>query len=206
MHDLAPKIDPEFSDEAVAQPAAIIERIAELSKVLPASIIKRILRDVHYELTSAWKYFMALGKEKQVLVLVDGFTTLPLSLARNNAFVIVHGMLPDEIELFQDLAVKRGITNYSCIQDMTDLATKFDLIVSAATQPADSILYLKRLKLIGCCIRTPNSGSLPAINSALDMPSKPSGGYGKNRAEKAPKSSATTRTAFAFNSAIRGQF
>lgn len=147
MHDLAPKIDPEFSDEAVAQPAAIIERIAELSKVLPASIIKRILRDVHYELTSAWKYFMALGKEKQVLVLVDGFTTLPLSLARNNAFVIVHGMLPDEIELFQDLAVKRGITNYSCIQDMTDLATKFDLIVSAATQPADSILYLKKAEI-----------------------------------------------------------
>jgi hypothetical protein len=124
--------------------AAIIEKIAELSHTLPASTIKRILRDVQYELTAAWKFFMGLGIEKQVLVLVDGFTTLPLSLARNCAYAIIYGLLPEEKELLQDLAIKKGISNYSCISDLGSLATKFDLIVSAGTRPGNSILFLKK--------------------------------------------------------------
>lgn len=127
-----------------ASQKAIIDRIAELSHTLPANAVKRILRDVQYELTAAWKFFMGLGKEKQVLVLLDGFTTLPLSLARNCAFVIVYGLHSEEKALLQDLAIQKGISNYSCISDLASLATKFDLIVSAGTRPKNSIVFFKK--------------------------------------------------------------
>ncbi|MFQ5631233.1 MAG: phosphotransferase family protein [bacterium] len=143
MHELAKSVIPIEAAQNATQ-AAIIDKIEELSKTLSAGAIKRIIRDVQYELTAAWKFFMGMGKDKQALVLLDGFTTLPLSLARNCAFAIVYGLLPDETDLFRDLAIKKGISNYSCIEDLTELATKFDLIVSAGTKPENSILFLKK--------------------------------------------------------------
>lgn len=128
----------------IAPEAEIVRKITTANPALSAQAIKRILRDVQYELTSAWKFFMGLGKDKQVLVLVDGFTTLPLSLARNCAYAIVYGLLPDEITLFRELAILKGISNYSCIADLTTLATTFDLIVSAVTRPENSILSIKK--------------------------------------------------------------
>lgn len=90
---------------------------------------KRIIRDTQNELPSAWKFYMGLGSDKQALVLLDGFTTLPLSLARNCGHVVVYGLEAAEVDLLQKLALSKKISNYSSVDELANLATQFDLIV-----------------------------------------------------------------------------
>ena len=94
----------------------------------------KFIREAQNELTSAWKFYMGLGVDKQVLILADGFTTLPLSLARNCAHVVVFGLNPSETRLLQDLAIAKQISNYSCVDQLHNLATQFDIIILITTE------------------------------------------------------------------------
>lgn len=106
------------------------------SQLLRTAQAKKAIRETQNELSSAWKFYMGLGTDKQVLVIVDGFTTLPLSLARNSAHVVVYGLAPGEVELLQNLAVNKKISNYSCVSELGNLATQFDIIVLSSGSKA----------------------------------------------------------------------
>ena len=97
--------------------------------LLSGSDTKRLIRETQNELSSAWKFYMGIGADKQVLVLVAGFTTLPLSLARNCAHVVIYGFNEAEKEIFQNLAHLKKISNYSCVDTLDNLATQFDIII-----------------------------------------------------------------------------
>ncbi|MDQ7066351.1 MAG: phosphotransferase [candidate division KSB1 bacterium] len=89
----------------------------------------KFIRETQNELTSAWKFYIGMGADKQALILADGFTTLPLSLARNCAHVVVYGLNEAETRLLQDLAIAKKISNYSCVDQLHNLATQFDIII-----------------------------------------------------------------------------
>ncbi|RMD92650.1 MAG: hypothetical protein D6814_16620 [Calditrichaeota bacterium] len=99
---------------------------------------KYMIRETQNELSSAWKFYLGIGPEKQALVVLDGFTTLPLSLARNCGHVVVYGLKKPEMALLQSLAVAKQISNYSCVNELDNLATQFDIIVLATTDKLQS--------------------------------------------------------------------
>ncbi|KAA3618748.1 MAG: hypothetical protein DWQ05_07240 [Calditrichaeota bacterium] len=90
---------------------------------------KKIIREVQYEASSAWMFYMGIGLDKQVLVLTNQFTTYPISLARVCSHVIIYGMSQKDKDIMDLLAKENEIENYSCVNELDSLATKFDLIV-----------------------------------------------------------------------------
>ncbi len=111
--------------------------LPDTSKVAPEEV-KRLIRDVQYELTAAWKFFMGLGIDRQALIFANGFTTLPLAIARNCSHVIVHGLREKEQELLRTVAVSKQISNYTCVEDVSNLATQFDVIIFTTTNLGDA--------------------------------------------------------------------
>jgi hypothetical protein len=109
-------------------------QIVSASGRLSAFEVKLLIRDTQHELTSAWKFYMGIGCNKQALVLVDNFTSLPLSVARHCANVVVHGMQAEEARLLQSLATHKLISNYTCVDALACLTTRFDLVVLAVTR------------------------------------------------------------------------
>ncbi len=97
---------------------------------LSAAERKKFIRDVQFELPSAWKFYMGLATNKQVLFLLDSFTTLPLSVARNSDHVVIYGLNEAEVELLRQFAAAKKISNYTCTNELNTLATQFDIIVS----------------------------------------------------------------------------
>ena len=88
-----------------------------------------MIRDVQYELPSAWMFYMGLSREKQALVVMNQFSSFPLSLARLCAHVIITGIGERDRQMMQDIADAKGIENFSCVDTIESLATKFDIIV-----------------------------------------------------------------------------
>ncbi len=101
-----------------------------LCQNLSSSERKKFIRDVQFELPSAWKFYMGLAQNKQVLFFLDSFTTLPLSLARNCDHVVVYGLNDAEADILRKFAAAKKITNYTCTNELNTLATQFDIIVS----------------------------------------------------------------------------
>jgi len=99
------------------------------SQSLNSSEIKKLIRDIQNELSSAWKFHMKLGIESNVLVILDRLTGISLSLARNCSHVYVYGLNNSEIFFLNNLAKSKQITNYSCIDDLTHLEKKIDLVL-----------------------------------------------------------------------------
>ena len=104
-------------------------RILTESELLTPSQAKKVIRETQNELSSAWKFYMGLGMDKQALILVDGFTTLPLSLARNCEQVVIYGLKPTEVALIKNLAANKKISNFICVNELNNLATQFDIIL-----------------------------------------------------------------------------
>lgn len=108
-------------------------KLASASRILSSADFKNLVADAQYELTAAWKFCMALGTDKRVLVVVNGFTSFPLSLARHCAHVTVCGLNDAEKTFLQDLAVSKSIHNYGWGDDLRQLDTLFHLIVVTVT-------------------------------------------------------------------------
>lgn len=108
----------------------IISQIRALEKQLPARQMRRLIREIQYELSASWKFFAGIARDRSALVLADAFTALPLSLARNCAQVGVHGLTPQESAFLRCLAEAHGIANLEILSELEELDTKPDLLVS----------------------------------------------------------------------------
>ena len=93
--------------------------------------LKILIKDIQYEITSAWKFFAATGHNKNALVILHGFTTMPLSLARNCRHVYILGLEGTALQLFQTLAGARQISNYTLLDQIPPDESSFDTVVLA---------------------------------------------------------------------------
>ena len=109
--------------------AAPFDEFLAQCKLLPLNERRQLIRDVQYEASSAWMFYMGVHPEKQVLLYLDRISTFPLSLARLCAHVIVYGLVDREKSILATLARMKGIDNFTCVAEMESLATKFDLII-----------------------------------------------------------------------------
>lgn len=117
-----------------------------LCRHLPLQKRKIIIREVDYENSSAWMFYMGLGKEKGALVVVDRFTIFPLSLARVCNHVIVYGMPEQGKKLLEMVLQRNGVENCSCVSDLESIATQFDLIVFKNSLQSANGTSLEELK------------------------------------------------------------
>ncbi len=115
--------------DKTAHIATPLQQFLEQCRQLPLSERKQLIRDIQYETSSAWMFYMGVRPDKQVLLLLNRLTTFPLSLARLCAHVVVFGLSEKDQCIFNTLAQAKGIDNYTCIDDIGSLASKFDLII-----------------------------------------------------------------------------
>lgn len=95
-----------------------------------------LLNDCIYELSAAWKFLTALRTDLPILVVLHGFSGVPLAFARHLCRVDVWGFNENETALFHELAQFKSLSNYRVCRDVGELAGPYGLILWLPTRSA----------------------------------------------------------------------
>jgi len=95
-----------------------------------------LLNDCVYELSASWKFFTALAPGLPILVVLHGFSGVPLAFARHLSRVDILGFNHEEEELFQELAHFNQLSNCRICRAPQDLQGQYGLILWLPTRRA----------------------------------------------------------------------
>lgn len=95
-----------------------------------------LLNDCIYELPAAWKFLTALRADLPVLVVLHGFSSVPLAFARHLSRVDIWGFNPTEIDLFNEVAQFKKLSNYRICRHAQEIAGPYGLLLWVPTRHA----------------------------------------------------------------------
>jgi len=95
-----------------------------------------LLNDCIYELPAAWKFLTALRADLPVLVVLHGFSSVPLAFARHLQRVDIWGFNPTEMDLFRELAQFKNLSNYRICRHAHEIAGPYGLLLWVPTRQA----------------------------------------------------------------------
>ena len=114
----------------------------QLHDSLPPHLRSLLLKDMIYEMTSAWKFFSALNCHGSALVFSSGLTSIPLAIARHLHSVDIIGLDKNEIAIFKELAAFKKIKNYRILDSVDEVSGSYStvIIIPAAHESKASLL------------------------------------------------------------------
>jgi len=112
------------------------QQFHELYRRLSRQQANALLDDCIYELPAAWKFLTALRSDLPMLVVLHGFSGVPLAFARNIRRVDIWGFNQDETDLFHELAQFKNLSNYHICGDRNEIRGPYGLIVWLPTRRA----------------------------------------------------------------------
>jgi len=95
-----------------------------------------LLNDCMYELPAAWKFLSALRGDLPMLVVLHGFSSVPLAFARHLPRVDIWGFNSAEENLFQELAQFKNLSNYRLCREAHEVAGPYGLLLWVPTRQA----------------------------------------------------------------------
>jgi hypothetical protein len=116
--------------------AGVGQQFHELYRRLSRHQANALLNDCIYELPAAWKFLTALQRDLPVLVILHGFSSMPLAFARHLCRVDIRGLNQTETVLFHELAKFKKISNYRICRDAHEIAGPYGLILWLPTRQA----------------------------------------------------------------------
>jgi len=112
------------------------QQFQELYRRLSRHQANALLNDCIYELPAAWKFLTALRTDLPLLVVLHGFSSVPLAFARHLCRVDIRGLNQTETDLFHELAQFKKISNYRICRDAHEIAGPYGLILWLPTRQA----------------------------------------------------------------------
>lgn len=95
-----------------------------------------LLNDCIYELPAAWKFLTALRADLPVLMVLHGFSSTPLAFARHLPRVDILGFNSTEIDLFNEVAQFKKLSNYRICRQAPEIAGPYGLLLWVPTRHA----------------------------------------------------------------------
>jgi hypothetical protein len=112
------------------------ERFHELYHRLSRAQANALLDDCIYELPAAWKFLTALRSDLPILIVLHGFSGVPLAFARNSRRVDIWGFNQHETDLFHELARFKNLANYHICGDRGEICGPYGLMIWLPTRRA----------------------------------------------------------------------
>jgi len=116
--------------------AGIGQHFHDLYRRLSRHQANALLNDCIYELPAAWKFLTALRSDLPILVVLHGFSGVPLAFARHLRRVDIWGFNQNEAELFCELAQFKNLSNYRICRDRHEIEGPYGLILWLPTRSA----------------------------------------------------------------------
>ncbi|MCG3118664.1 MAG: hypothetical protein ALAOOOJD_00913 [bacterium] len=116
--------------------AGVGEQFQALYRRLSRHQANALLNDCIYELSAAWKFLTALRVDLPILVVLHGFSGVPLAFARHLCRVDIWGFNQNETALFRELAQFKNLSNYRVCRDVHELKGPYGLILWLPTRSA----------------------------------------------------------------------
>ncbi len=116
--------------------AGVGQKFHELYRQLSRHQGNALLNDCMYELPAAWKFLSALRNDLPMLVVLHGFSSVPLAFARHLPRVDIWGFNQAEAELFQELAQFKNLSNYRFCNAVREIAGPYSLLLWVPTRQA----------------------------------------------------------------------
>ncbi|MDZ7363063.1 MAG: aminoglycoside phosphotransferase family protein [candidate division KSB1 bacterium] len=112
------------------------EQFHELYRRLSRPQANALLDDCIYELPAAWKFLTALRYDLPILIVLHGFSSVPLAFARNSRRVDILGFNQYEADLFHELARFKNLANYHICGGRSEICGPYGLMVWLPTRRA----------------------------------------------------------------------
>jgi hypothetical protein len=108
---------------------AVGQQFQELYRRLSRDQANALLNDCIYELSAAWRFLTSLTAPWPMLVVLHGFSGVPLAFARHLRRVDVLGLNQQEMALFEELATFKNLTNYRLLRQPEEMNGPYGAIV-----------------------------------------------------------------------------
>jgi hypothetical protein len=118
------------------QNAGLGPQFHELYRRLSRHQANALLNDCIYELPAAWKFLTALRSDLPLLVVLHGFSGVPLAFARHLSRVDIFGFNQNENDLFRELAQFKNLPNYRVCSNINEIEGPYGLILWLPTRSA----------------------------------------------------------------------
>jgi len=112
------------------------QQFHELYRRLSRHQANALLNDCIYELPAAWKFLTSLRAELPILIVLHGFSGMPLAFARHLRRVDIRGFNEAEADLFHELAQFKNLSNYRICREAHEIAGPYGLILWLPTRHA----------------------------------------------------------------------
>jgi len=116
--------------------AGVGQKFHELYRRLSRHQANVLLDDCIYELPAAWKFLTPLQAALPILIVLHGFSGMPLAFARHHRRVDVRGFNHAEADLFIELAQFKNLSNYRLCRDAHEIEGPYGLILWLPTRHA----------------------------------------------------------------------